>query len=72
MCSYFIDFNLSHVFQRFQPNLQLGTFSRFASDHNGKKLGPELALFVWRKVFVHEYSFDAMWVTRERTDLVPT
>jgi hypothetical protein len=63
---------LSQVFQEFQSNLQIRAFSRFAPDHHGKKLRPELALFVWRKVLVHKCLFDAMRVTTNRTDLVPT
>jgi hypothetical protein len=63
---------LSHVSQEFQSNLQLRSLSGFASDHNGEELGPELALFFWRKVFVHECLFEAIRVTTYRTDLVPT
>ena len=72
MCSYLTWFSLSHVLQEFQSNLQLRAFSGFASDHNGEQLGPELPLFVWRKVFVHECLFHAMRVTTYRTALVPT
>jgi len=71
VCSYLAWFSLSQVFQEFQSNLKLRSLSRFASDHYGEKLGPELALFVWRKFFVHECLFAAMRVTRYRTDLVP-
>jgi hypothetical protein len=63
---------LSQVFQEFQSNLQFRSLSRFASDHYGEKLRPELALFVWRKVFVHECLFAAMRVMTNRTALVPT
>ena len=72
MYSYLAWFSLSQVFQEFQSNLQLRAFPRFVSDHNGEELGPELALFIWRKVFVHECLFDAIWVTTYKTDLVPT
>jgi hypothetical protein len=63
---------LSQVLYEFQSNLQLCSFSRFASDHYGEELGPELALFVWRKLLVHGCLFDAIRVTTDRRDLVPT
>jgi hypothetical protein len=56
----------------FQSNLQLRAFSGFVPDHNGEKLGPELALFVWGKVSVHGCPFDAIRVTMERMDLIAT
>ena len=72
MCSYLNGISLSQVLLGFQPNLRLLVFSGLVSDHNGKKLGPELALFIWRKISVHKCLFAALRLVMERTDLIPT